>query len=165
MLVEGPPHRFTTIILSRISVTKTQPLEQAEFEQGFRCMVHDQTVFRAVEVHRKYHLSLGLTFVDYKKTFDSVETNAVLSAVVDHGVDSFYKRTLYDRYQNYTTKIQLFLRPLTILIRKGVHESDEISPKLFNAALQWKTRSLDWNEKSMRISGNFLPEIKRSNYA
>ncbi|KAJ1363560.1 hypothetical protein KIN20_023459 [Parelaphostrongylus tenuis] len=39
----------------------------------------------------------------------SVETNAVLSMLIDQGVDPFYIRTLSDCYRIYTTKIQLFI--------------------------------------------------------
>ena len=49
-------------------------------------MDHIQTVSRVIEVCREYRLPLVLTFVDYEKAFDSVETNAILSALVDQGV-------------------------------------------------------------------------------
>ncbi|KAE9413787.1 hypothetical protein Angca_010073, partial [Angiostrongylus cantonensis] len=135
---------FTKIILSRISRTldKAQPVEQAGFRKGFCFMDHIQTVFRVIEVCRKYHLPLVLTFVDYEEAFDSLEANANLSAFVDHRVDSSYIRTLLDCYRNCTAKIQLFHRLLTIPIEKGVRQDNTISPKLFSAALQWMTKSL-----------------------
>ncbi|KAK6754735.1 hypothetical protein RB195_013615 [Necator americanus] len=39
-------------------------------------------------------LPLVLTFVDYKKSFDSVEANAILSALVDEGVDASFLSNL-----------------------------------------------------------------------
>ncbi|KAE9412714.1 hypothetical protein Angca_003797, partial [Angiostrongylus cantonensis] len=124
---------FTKIILSRLSRTldEAQPVEQAGFREGFCCMDHIQNVSRVVEVCREYHLPLVLTFVDYEKAFDSVETNAILSALVDQGVDPSYIRTLSDCYRNCTTEIQLFHRPLTIPVGKRVRQGDTISPKLF----------------------------------
>ncbi|WKY03354.1 hypothetical protein Q1695_004807 [Nippostrongylus brasiliensis] len=53
------------------------------------------------EVCREYHLHLVLTFVDYEKAFDSVETNAILSARIDQGEDSSYMRMLADCYHRY----------------------------------------------------------------
>ncbi|KAK6737034.1 hypothetical protein RB195_019620 [Necator americanus] len=87
---------FTKIILTRISRTldEAQPQKQAGFRQGFSCLDHIQTVSRVIEVCREYRLPLVLTFVDYEKAFDSVETNAILSALVDQGVDASYVRTL-----------------------------------------------------------------------
>ncbi|KAK6764860.1 hypothetical protein RB195_024981 [Necator americanus] len=78
---------FTKFILTRISRTlhEAQPQEQAGFRQGISCLDHIQTVLRVIEVCREYRLPLVLTFVDYEKAFDSVETNAVLSALVDPG--------------------------------------------------------------------------------
>ncbi|KAE9416575.1 hypothetical protein Angca_007480, partial [Angiostrongylus cantonensis] len=130
---------FTKTILSCISRTldEAQPVEQAGFRKGFCCMDHIQTVSRVIAVCREYHLPLVLAFVDYEKAFDSVETNAILSALVDQGVDPSYTRTMSDCYRSCATKIQLFHRPLTMPIGKGVRQGDTVSPKLFSAALQW----------------------------
>ena len=80
---------FTKIILARICRTldEAQPQEQAGFRKGFSCMDHIQTVSKVIEVCREYRMPLVLTFVDFKKPFDSIETNAILSALVDQGVD------------------------------------------------------------------------------
>ena len=43
-------------------------------------MDHIQTLAMVIEVCSEYHLPLVLTFVDYEKAFDNVETNAILSA-------------------------------------------------------------------------------------
>ncbi|KAK6733593.1 hypothetical protein RB195_017381 [Necator americanus] len=112
---------------------ETQPQEEAGFRQGFSCLDHIQTVSRVTEVCREYRLPLVLTFVDYEKAFDSVETNAILSALVDQGVDVSYVRTLANCYDRCTTRIQLFHRLLTI--GKGVRQGDTISPKLFCTAM------------------------------
>ena len=153
---------FTKIILMRITkiLDEAQPVEQAGFRQGFCCMDHIQTVSRVIEVCREYRMPLVLTFIDYEKAFDSVETNAILSALVDQGVEPSYIRTLADCYRDCSTKIQLFHRPLTIPIGKGVRQGDTISPKLFTAALQWIMKSLDWDEKGIRVDGKFLSNLR-----
>ncbi|KAK6737622.1 hypothetical protein RB195_019996 [Necator americanus] len=153
---------FTKIILTRISRTldEAQPQEQAGFRQEFSCLDHIQTVSRVIEVCRKYRLPLVLTFVDYEKTFDSVETNAILSALVDQGVDASYVRTLANCYDRWTTRIQLFHRPLTIPIGKGVRQGDTISPKLCTAALQWIMKSFSWKERGIRVDGRFLSNLR-----
>ncbi|KAK6764424.1 hypothetical protein RB195_024664 [Necator americanus] len=144
---------FTKIILTRISRTldEAQPQEQAGFRQGFSCLDHIQTVSSVIEVCREYRLPLVLTFVVYQKAFDSVETNAILSALVDESVDASYVRTLANCYDRCTTRIQLFHRPLTIPIGKKVRQGDTISPKLFTTALQWIMKSLSWEERGICV--------------
>ncbi|KAK6743484.1 hypothetical protein RB195_010633 [Necator americanus] len=68
---------FATIILVFISRTQdeAQPQEQAGFGQGFGCMDSMRTVSKIIEISR-----------EYSEGFDSVETNAVLPALVDHDV-------------------------------------------------------------------------------
>ncbi|KAK6755372.1 hypothetical protein RB195_014005 [Necator americanus] len=152
---------FTKIIPTRISRTldEAQPQEQAGFRQGFSCLDHIQTVSRVIEVCREYRLPLVLTFVDYEKAFDSIETNAILSALVDQGVDASYVRTSANCYERCTTRIQLFNRPPTIPIGKGVRQGDTISPKLFTAALQWIMKSLSWEERGIRVDERFLSNL------
>ncbi|KAK6734506.1 hypothetical protein RB195_017972 [Necator americanus] len=113
---------FTKIILTRIyrTLDEAQPQEQAGFRQGFSCWDYIQTVARVTEVCREYRLPLVPTFADYEKAFDSVETNAILSALVDQSVNASYVRTLTNCYDRCTTRIQLFHRPLTIPIGKGM---------------------------------------------
>ncbi|KAK6764350.1 hypothetical protein RB195_024613 [Necator americanus] len=153
---------FTKIILTHISRTldEAQPQEQTGFRQGFSCLDHIQTVSRIIEVCREYRLLLVLTFVDYEKAFDSVETNAILSALVDEGVDASYVRTLANCYDRCTTRIQLFHRPLTIPIGKGARQGDIISPKLFTAALQWIMKSFSWEGRGIRVDGRFLSNLR-----
>ncbi|KAE9421883.1 hypothetical protein Angca_005585, partial [Angiostrongylus cantonensis] len=66
-----PYKLFTKIIFSRISRTlhEAQSAEQAGFQKGFCCMDHIQTMSRVIEICRKYHLLLVLTFFDYEKAF------------------------------------------------------------------------------------------------
>ncbi|KAK6741892.1 hypothetical protein RB195_009640 [Necator americanus] len=143
---------FTKIILTHISRTldEAQPQEQAGFRQGFSCLDHIQTVSRVIEVCREYRLPFG----DYEKTFDSVETNAILSALVDQGVEASYVRTLANCYGRCRTRIQLFHRPLTIPIGKRYDKA--ILYKLFTAALQLIMRSLSWKERANVLMEDFF---------
>ncbi|KAK6745517.1 hypothetical protein RB195_011939 [Necator americanus] len=125
-------------IITERTLDEAQPQEQAGFRQGFSCLDHIQTVSRVIEVCREYRLPLVLTFVDYEKAFDSVETNAILSALVD----------------------QAFPPPSHHTHWKGVRQGDTISPKLFTAALQWIMKSLSWEERGIRVDGRFLSNLR-----
>ncbi|VDP47155.1 unnamed protein product [Heligmosomoides polygyrus] len=73
---------FTRVILNRISRTldEGEPCEQAGFRRGFSTIDHIHTITKLIEVSREYKLCL--TFIDLKKAFDSVETEAVMEALL-----------------------------------------------------------------------------------
>ncbi|XGW05885.1 hypothetical protein V3C99_016334 [Haemonchus contortus] len=127
-LVKCALQLFTKITLTRISQTldKTQPLKQAVLRKRFSCLDHIQVVAMVIEVHREIRMPLVLTFVDYEKAFDSVETNAFLSALVDQGVVPPYMKTLADCISRCSATVKLFQRPLPIPIGKGVRQGDTI---------------------------------------
>ncbi|KAK6750333.1 hypothetical protein RB195_002355 [Necator americanus] len=79
---------FTRVILNRIEkvLDEGQPCEQAEFRKGFSTIDHIHTVSKLIEVSREYKMPLCLTFIDLKKAFDSVETEAVVEALDNQGV-------------------------------------------------------------------------------
>lgn len=59
-------------------------------------MDHIQTVSTIVGVCREYSPPLVFISVDHEKASDSVETNAILSVLINRGVDSFCVKTLAD---------------------------------------------------------------------
>ncbi|EYC30557.1 hypothetical protein Y032_0005g2718 [Ancylostoma ceylanicum] len=71
---------FKQVILYRIEGTldEEQPCEQAGFRKGFSTSDHRHTVTRLIEVSREYKIPLCLTFIDLRKAFDTVQTEAVL---------------------------------------------------------------------------------------
>lgn len=93
------PYEFnrliTMIVLACVSsrLDKAEPVEWARFRKGSSCMEHIQNT-QVAEVHRELRLSLVLTFVDYGMALDNVEKNAILSTLIDQGVDSFYVKPL-----------------------------------------------------------------------
>ncbi|EYC19477.1 hypothetical protein Y032_0024g884 [Ancylostoma ceylanicum] len=100
-----------------------------------------RTVSRVREFCREYRFHLVLIFTNDKTAFDRVETNTILSALVDQGVDALYVKTLVDCYGQCSTTVQLFQHPIIIPIAKGVRLGDDISPKLSTAVLQSAMKS------------------------
>ncbi|KAK6734267.1 hypothetical protein RB195_017818 [Necator americanus] len=79
---------FTRVILNGIEkvLDEGQPCEQAGFRKGFSTIDHIHTVSKLIEVSREYKMPLCLTFIDLKKAFDSVETEAIVEALDNQGV-------------------------------------------------------------------------------
>ncbi|KAK6757724.1 hypothetical protein RB195_015501 [Necator americanus] len=144
---------FTKIILKRISrmLDEAQPQEQAAFRQGFTCLDHIQTVSSVIEFCREYRLPLVLTFVDYEKTFDRVETNAIPSAVVVQGVDASYVRTLANCYGRCTTKSNLRFADDIVLFSSSASEAETMLNELNEAG---KRIGLRMNRKEDTVHEN-----------
>ncbi|VDP12996.1 unnamed protein product [Heligmosomoides polygyrus] len=101
---------FTWVIVNGISRTldEGQPYEQAGFRRGFSTIGQIHTITKLIEAPREYNLSLCLTFIDLKKVFDSVETEAVIEALPTQGVPTQYTRVLRGLHSGFTTKTSPF---------------------------------------------------------
>ncbi|KAK6745741.1 hypothetical protein RB195_012079 [Necator americanus] len=107
-----------------------QPCEQAGFRKGFSTIDHIHTVSKLIEVSREYKMPLCLTFIDLKKAFDSVETEAVVEALDNQGVPTQYIK------------------------------GDTISPKIFTATLENAMRKLEWDDMGVKVDGRQLHHLR-----
>ncbi|EPB65187.1 hypothetical protein ANCCEY_15750, partial [Ancylostoma ceylanicum] len=95
-------------------------------------------------------MPLCLTFIDLKKAFHTVETEAVLGAT----------RIFRGLYSNFTTRISPFYDGITIDVRRGVRQGDTVSPKLFTATLEDVMRRLEWDNMGVRVDGQQLHHLR-----
>ncbi|KAK6742654.1 hypothetical protein RB195_010112 [Necator americanus] len=103
---------FTRVILNRIEkvLDEGQPCEQAGYHE--------------------YKMPLCLAFIDLKKAFDSVETEAVMEALDNQGVPTQYIK------------------------------GDTISPKIFTATLENAMRKLEWDDMGVKVDGRQLHHLR-----
>ncbi|KAK6742865.1 hypothetical protein RB195_010246 [Necator americanus] len=104
-------------------------------------------------------MSLCLTFIDLKKAFDSVETEAVVEALDNQGVPTQYIKVLRELYNNFTTGISPFYKNIIIDMKKGVRQGDTISPKVFTATLVNALRKLEWNDMGVKVDDRQLHHL------
>ncbi|KAK6731323.1 hypothetical protein RB195_007659 [Necator americanus] len=130
-----------------------QPCEQAGFRKGFSTIDHIHTVSKLIEISREYKMPLCLTFIDLKKAFDSVETEAVVEALDNQGVPTQYIKVLRELYSNFTTGISPFYKNIIIDVKRGVRQGDTISPKIFTATLENAMRKLEWDDMGVKVDG------------
>ncbi|KAK6740981.1 hypothetical protein RB195_009058 [Necator americanus] len=86
-------------------------------------------------------MPLCLTFIDLKKAFDSIETEAVVEALDNQGVPTQYIKLLRELY-------------------KGVRQGDTISPKIFTAILENALRKLEWDDMGVKFDGRQLHPLR-----
>ena len=102
-----------------------------------------------------------VAFVDYEKALESVQTQAILTSLQAQGKDDVYIEILKDIY---TKSSALHKESEKIRIERGVRQEDTISPKLFTAILESIFRRLNWENKGMKIGGEFLSHFRFADY-
>ncbi|KAK6758649.1 hypothetical protein RB195_016088 [Necator americanus] len=75
-------------------------------------------------------MPLCLTFIDLKKAFDSVETEAVMEALDNQCVPTQYIES------SFTTGISPFCKDIIIDVKRGVRQGGSISLKIFTATFE-----------------------------
>ncbi|KAK6762161.1 hypothetical protein RB195_023032 [Necator americanus] len=122
---------FTRVILNRIEkvLDEGQPCEQAGFRKGFSTIDHIHTVSKLIELSREYKIPLRLTFIDLKKDFDSVETEAVVEALDNQGVPTQYIKVLRELYSSFTTRTSPFYKNIIIDVKRGSDRVTQFHPK------------------------------------
>ncbi|KAK6762791.1 hypothetical protein RB195_023483 [Necator americanus] len=98
-------------------------------------------------------MSLCPTFIDLKKAFDSVETEAVVEALNKQGVPTQYIKVLRELYSNFTTGISPFYKNTIIDVKREVRQGDTISPKIFTVTFENAMRKLEWDDMGVKIDG------------
>ena len=109
---------------------------------------------------REYNIPLCVAFVDYEKAFDSVQTQAILTSLQEQGIEDVYIEILKDIYTDSSVTVHLHKESDKIRIKRGVRQGDTISPKLFTATLESIFRRLNWENKGLKLDGEFLSNLR-----
>ena len=112
------------------------------------------------ETCREYNIPLCAAFVHYEKAFDSIQTQAILTSLQEQGIEDVYIEILKDIYTDSLVTVHLHKESEKIRIRRGVRQGDTISPKLFAATLESIFRRLIWENKGVKIDGEFLSNLR-----
>ncbi|KAK6729313.1 hypothetical protein RB195_006392 [Necator americanus] len=155
---------FTRVIFIRIEkvLDEGQPCEQAGFRKGFSTIDHIRTVLKLIEVSREYKVPLCLTFINLKKAFDSVETEAAVEALdnLGQGVPPQYIKVLRELYSNFRTGISPFYKNIVIDVKRGDRQGDTIPPKIFTATLENAVRKLEGDDMGVKVDGRQLHHLR-----
>uniref|UniRef100_A0A0K0CZX0 Reverse transcriptase domain-containing protein n=1 Tax=Angiostrongylus cantonensis TaxID=6313 RepID=A0A0K0CZX0_ANGCA len=123
-------------------------------------MDYIHTIIRPTEVSREYKRPLCLTFIDLQKDFESNEIEAVIEALGSQGVPTQCIKIFRKLYKNFTTKISPFFNDINIDVKRGVRQSNTISPKLFTATLQNVMGTVEANNMGVKIGGRQLHHLR-----
>ena len=93
------------------TLKENQPREQAGFRRGYSMTDHMHVVNQLKEKCR---------FVDYKKAFDSVPTQAVLTSLQGQEIEGTYIELLKELFTNSSMTVHLYKESNKTNIRRGV---------------------------------------------
>lgn len=101
-----------------------------------------------------------MCFIDYKKAFDSIDRNRIWSSLREQGVSQKYINIINSVYSRCRARIRLEREGAEFPINRGARQGDPLSPKIFTVVLESIFRNLDWEEKGLRIDGEFLSHLR-----
>ena len=94
--------------------------------------------------------------MDYEKAFDSVQTQAILTSLQEQEIEDVYIEILKDIYTDSSVTVHLHKESEKIRIKRGV-QGDTM---LFTATLESIFRRLNWENKGVKIDGEFLSNLR-----
>jgi hypothetical protein len=154
---------LTKTILNRIQKTIDQEQDEAQagFRQDYSTVDHILTICELIERCQEYRKPLYICFVDFEKAFDSVEMNALWTALQQQGIHPRIIRLLRSIYLQGRSEFRVNAdQKVEVKIARGVRQGDPVSPVLFNAALEGVIRKLDWANRGIKIDGRYLSNLR-----
>ena len=83
-----------------------------------------------------------------------------LTSLQEQGIEDVYIEILKDIYTGSSVTVHLHKESENIRIKRGVRQGDTISHKLFTATLESIIRRLTWENKGVKIDGEFLSNLR-----
>ena len=125
---------FTKIITTRLEkkLDENQPREQAGFRSKYSTTEHIHAINQLKEKCREYNIPLCVVYIEILK----------------------------DIYTDSSVTVHLHKESEKIRIKRGVRQGDTISPKLFTATLESIFIMLNWENKGVKIDGEFLSNLR-----
>ena len=110
---------------------------QAGFRKGRSCSEQILNLKNIIEMRKIRNLKYVVTFVDFRKAYDSLDRNTLINILRELGLDNKTTEIIEATLTNTTSKIK-FMGELSdpFEIKSGVRQGDGLSPLLFNCALE-----------------------------
>ena len=102
-----------------------QPREQAGFRKGFATTDHLHTINQIIEKSNEFNLPLCIAYIDYEKSFDSVEHEVIFQALRNIGINEIYINIIEDIYNEAKAKVHIEKQESEEVLDKGTpyHQS------------------------------------------
>ena len=84
----------------------------------------------------------------------------IIATMQEQRIEDVYIEILKDLYTDSSVTVHLHKESEKIRIKRGVRRGDTISSKLFTATLESIFRRLNWENKGVKIDGEFLSNLR-----
>ncbi|EPB79124.1 hypothetical protein ANCCEY_01763 [Ancylostoma ceylanicum] len=128
----------TRAVANRIEV-KLEEVEspsQVGFRRKHSTLNHVHLLKQSADKSKEYNFPDYVALVDNKKAFDSLEWNALWTALGRRGIHPELIEMLRKLYESSSTSVLVNSHQVPVTIRRGIKQGDTMSPKLFNVILQ-----------------------------
>ena len=106
----------------------------------------------------EYNMPLCFAFTDYEKPFDSIQLEPLFEGLKNKGIDEAYLNILRNLYSEARSVLRLQKDSEKFKLGRGARHGD-ISPKLFASCLQHAIIKVNWENKGVRIDGEYLSRL------
>lgn len=143
-------------ILSKVLLMRAEPQldpQLGEYQGGFRkgrsCIEQIFNLKNIMAYQKSRKKMYVITFIDFKKAYDSIDRESLLSVLEELGLDKKTTNIIKATITNTFSKVK-FMGELSdsFEIKTGVRQGDGLSPLLFNCALEKVVREWKKNIKS-----------------
>ena len=139
------------------SIISQQSVDQAAYREGFSTEDYLITLTLLLESCAEWNSALFLGLVDFEKAFDTVEHDALFSALVELGVQPEYVDLLKVLYSKQESTVLAGTESRAFKLQRGVKQGDPVSSLLFLAVMEVCFRRLKkrWNCLNNRRTGPY----------
>lgn len=137
---------YNRMLLNRIypKVDKLLRPNQAGFRKGRSCIQQIHILRRIIDGARLRHLPLSITFIDFKKAFDSIKRDVMFAILRHYGIPEKLVFAIKSLYDNSTSKVY-YENQLSneFSTQSGVLQGDVLAPFLFVIVIDYIMRNSD----------------------